>query len=161
MTENPESKPFPDINVFNPQREKFLSEMQRHWPRLYRAVCATRYELPAYRQADYPHYAHAFGHDLSAVSLNALVNAILLAQGQGERLSDEDREAFCASFYAVMAWIAQGKISLFVEQELAEALLRTDLPSDFSPEDISWKWNAFRLFLPKGLFRVESEYGLI
>lgn len=161
MTEDAESKPFPDLNVFNPEREKFLGEMQRQWPRLYRAVCATRYELPAYRQADYPYYAHAFGHDLSQVSLDGVINAILLSEQTGRLLNEEDKEAFAASFYAVMAWVALGKISLFVERELAEALLRTDLPSDFSPEDLSWKWNAFRLFLPKGLFRVESEYGLI
>jgi hypothetical protein len=161
MTNNTPSDAWSDTNAFNLDREKFLGDMQRRYPRLYRTVCGTRYELPAYRQADYPHYAHAFGHDLSQVSLDGLVNMLLLSEQTGERLSSEDRDAVFATFYSLMIWIAQGKISAFVERELAEALLRTELPSDFVPEDICWKWNAFRLFLPTGLFRVESEYGPI
>jgi hypothetical protein len=50
-------------------------------------------------------------------------------------------------------WMKQGQTTLFVEKEFGEALKRTDLPAGFSPADLHWRWNSFRLVLPLGLFR--------
>jgi len=58
----------------------------------------------------------------------------------------------------VNEWLKQGQTTLFVERELGEALKRTDLPEGFSPQDLHWRWNAFRLVLPLGLFRVSSAW---
>jgi hypothetical protein len=51
--------------------------------------------------------------------------------------------------------LKQGQTTLFVERELGEDLKRTDLPQGLSPQDLHWRWNAFRLVLPLGLFRVK------
>jgi len=51
--------------------------------------------------------------------------------------------------------VEAGQTTLFVERELGEALKRTDLPEGFSPQDLHWRWNAFRLVLPLDLFRVK------
>ena len=55
----------------------------------------------------------------------------------------------------VNEWLKQGQTTLFVERELGEVLNRTDLPEGFSSQDLHWRWNAFRLILPLGLFRVK------
>ena len=63
--------------------------------------------------------------------------------------------AKCGRVSVVNEWLKQGQTTLFVERELGEVLKRTDLPEGFSPQDLHWRWNAFRLVLPLGLFRVK------
>lgn len=45
--------------------------------------------------------------------------------------------------------------TLFLERELGEALLRTEILGDLSCEDIHWRWPAFRVVLPRYLISIE------
>src|SRR6202022_1019260 len=74
------------------------------------------------------------------------------------RWGQDDRDAWrqvAREFTVVNEWLKQGQTTLFVERELGEVLKRTDSPEGFSPQDLHWRWNAFRLVLPLGLFRVK------
>lgn len=125
---------------------------ERDWPRTYRLCCGRRFQLPNDRQPDYPHYTNAGFHDVTA-----LVAAV---GGVSDPMTFEDKDVTSASFVALNAWIAQGTTTLFVEREPAEALLRTDLPESFTPVDIHWRRNAFRLFPPKGPYFEPHDSGL-
>jgi hypothetical protein len=47
-----------------------------------------------------------------------------------------------------------GRPTLFLERELGEALLRTDLLDDLSTGDIRWRWPALRIVVPKELISI-------
>ena len=47
--------------------------------------------------------------------------------------------------------------TFYLERELGELLLRTEIPVDFSSDDMRWRWPSMRIFLPKGLICVERE----
>jgi hypothetical protein len=46
---------------------------------------------------------------------------------------------------------------VYLERELGELLLRTEIPVDFSSDDMRWRWPSMRIFLPKGLICVERD----
>jgi hypothetical protein len=42
-------------------------------------------------------------------------------------------------------------LSQYLERELGELLVRTEIPADFSADDIRWRWPEMRIVLPKGI----------
>jgi hypothetical protein len=133
--------------------DEVKDELRDQWPNVHRVLLGTRLHLPEKRRADYPYYHHASLHD-------AVVILTVLTRGQG-RIPAASWEATHNAFMVTNAWVALGMASLFVERELAQALLRTDLPEGFAPEDLKWRRRAFRLYLPHDLFRVEGNDGIV
>jgi hypothetical protein len=146
---NQSSLPGQDLQKLNRQMESALSDIRRTWRYTYRTFYSRTYQLPQNDEPQYPKHAYAFGWD------TFITAAILTRCGVGQ-VDDAGQEA---CFRATNAWASLGKATLFLERDLAEALLRTDLPEGFGPEDIQWRREAFRLFLPRGLFIVGSEQG--
>jgi hypothetical protein len=140
---------------YNRDAEGILESMRRYLPRTYRLLLGRRYQLPQARQADYLHHDHA------AVQDAVITNVRFIVASQEGPCTESDILSLSAAFLATNVWVSLGMASLFVERDLGEALLRTDLPAQFVPEDIHWRRQAFRLFLPEGLFRVESDYGVV
>jgi hypothetical protein len=135
-----------DVPAANRMVEARLADLQRHWPNTCRKFMGRSFLLPARRQPDYPHYGLAFRHD-------ALSTVLRLTYCGGPPNNGLETE-----FETTNAWAVWGMSTFFLERELAEALLRTDLPENFTPADLHWRRNALRLFLPRGLFRVDAGH---
>jgi hypothetical protein len=58
-----------------------------------------------------------------------------------------------------IAALAYKRPILWLERELAEMLLRTELLQDLTTGDINWKWPAFRIVLPRGPLAIERPGG--
>jgi hypothetical protein len=138
------------IEDHNRQAEQALAFFLRDFPQTYRLLAGSRFQVPVGRQADYMNYAHSIYGD--AWTFIRATPCRAGRWGQGDR--DAWRQV-AGEFTVVNEWLKQGQTTLFVERELGEALKRTDLPEGFSPQDLHWRWNAFRLVLPLGLFRVK------
>jgi hypothetical protein len=135
----------------NRQAGRFIEMMMHEWPNTYRLFFSKRYQLPAFRVRDYPQDSDAFRWD-AIITCSDAINLITEKEHDGGKLN---------LFFATNTWASLGMISLYLERELAEAFLRTDLPDSFATEDLHWKRNAYRIFLPLGLFTVETEHGLL
>ena len=135
------------IEDHNRQAEQALAFFLRDFPQTYRLLAGSRFQVPVRRQADYMNYAHSIYGD--AWTFVRATTCRAGRWGQGDR--DAWRQV-AGEFTVVNEWLKQGQTTLFVERELGEDLIRTDLPQGFSPQDLHWQWNAFRMVLPLGLF---------
>ncbi len=118
----------------------------KHCPRLWRAISSKRYLLPKYRQGDY------FSQEL----LDALLGVFLSTYSSNSY--GEKPDAIIRSMYSVgtMA-IQEGRPTYFLERELGEALLRTQLPGDLDTDDIKWRRRQFRVMLPRELIALKRN----
>lgn len=121
-------------------------QISRHCPRLWRAISQKRYLLPKYRQPDY------YSQEL----LDALLGIFLgtySADSYGQK-----PDAIIRSMYTtgVMA-LQEGRPIYFLERELGEALLRTQLPLDLSTDDIHWRRRQMRIMLPRELIALKRN----
>ena len=114
------------------------------------ALGRSRFQVPVRRQADYMNYAHSIYGDAWTI-----IRATPCRAGRWEQGDRDAWRQVAGEFTVVNEWLKQGQTTLFVERELGEVLKRTDLPEGFCPQDLRWRWNAFRLVLPLGLFRVK------
>jgi hypothetical protein len=106
---------------------------QRDFPRTYRLLDGPHFQLPARREADYPHYRYA-------VYDNARTFISATTQLAGRSALDVDAWCRVRSECRVLnEWMKRGTTTLFVERELGEALKRTDLPEGFGPQDLRWR----------------------
>lgn len=135
--------------------EDFVTQAAKMLPRTERRLRGIRFEMPQYRQPDYPHYTHAFEQDFTTTARAALLSGRQFEGDQPPVAWSSVAQQSCAAVTAV--WSQKSKATLFIEEELAQALLRTDLPEGFTPDDIHWRREAWRFFLPKGLFRVRVD----
>jgi hypothetical protein len=148
-TPNQSSPPPQNLQKIHRELETALADIRRTWPQTYRTFYARTYQLPPNDDPQYPRHAYAFGWD-------TFITAYILTRHSPGPVPDAGHEA---SFRSANAWASLGQRTRFLDRELAEALLRTELPEGFGPEDIQWRCNAFRLFLPKGLFSVLTDHG--
>jgi hypothetical protein len=135
--------------------EDFVTQAAKMLPRTERRLRGVRFEMPQYRQPDYPHYTHAFEQDFTTIARAAILSGRQVEANKPPAAWLFVAEQSSAGVTAV--WSQKGKATLFIEEELAQALLRTDLPEGFTPDDLHWRRDAFRFFLPKGLFRVRVD----
>ena len=138
------------LEELNRKEDQILGQLQRHLPRTYQLLAGIRFEVPPQRAADYVHYGYA-------VYENARMLLETAAEREGRADSLETWTAVAGSCGVLNEWLKRGQTTLFVERELGEALKRTDLPGGFCPKDLRWRWTAFRLVLPSGLFRVQAD----
>lgn len=125
---------------------KILKGIAKHCPLSYRKFFGKKYILPAYREKDY------FPLDFqNLVSFDRLLSFAL----QPESADDVIR----CTIANTLAALEYDRPTLYLERELGEALLRTEILADISSGDINWRWPAFKVVLPKGLLSVEREDG--
>jgi hypothetical protein len=118
-------------------------ERQKFCPQLDRAIYAKKYILPTYRQADY--------HPQD-VANKMFASAILIPM----QTDDYDGVANAAICNALQA-LKVNRPTLYLERELGEAFMRTQLPGDMIAEDVHWRWPGMRIFIPKGLLTLAAE----
>lgn len=116
-------------------------ERQKFCPRLNHLMYGKRYLLPDYRQSDYWNQVIANRCWASTLLLP------LQRASQDYRLDDVEN---CA-FTNVLQSMRCGRPQLWLERELGEALMRTQVPEDMSTEDVKWRWPGIRVHLPKNL----------
>jgi hypothetical protein len=133
------------IDLKHPERRDFLRAAERNFPTMYRAYFGRKFLLPNYRAPDYINLEieNYFSFDRCL----QFKHFQLIAR-------DEVSMVAIANSFAAMHY---GKPTLFLERELGEKLLRTDLLADMQTGDIRWRWPAFKVVLPLGLISVERD----
>ena len=126
--------------------KELIPLVAQHCPKLWQAVSQKRYLLPKYRQGDY----------FSQEQLDALLGFFLATYSSDSYGQKPD--AIIRSMYSVGAMaIQEGRPTYFLERELGEALLRTQLPLDLSTDDIKWRRRQMRIMLPRELIALERN----
>ena len=126
--------------------KELIPAIAKHCPKLWQAISSKRYLLPKYRQSDY----------FSQEQLDALLGFFLASYSSDSYGQEPD--AIIRSMYTVGAMaIQEGRPIYFLERELGEALLRTQLPLDLSTDDIKWPRRQFRVMLPRELIALERN----
>jgi hypothetical protein len=116
-------------------------------PQLHRAILGKRYLLPQYRIADYENQD----------ALNQPMIDWFRAALSGRIDFTNDLMRMMLVNYAMS--LCYNRPTLYLERELGEALVRTDLPPDLSTKDIRFKWPQLRIILPSGTISRE-EYSV-
>ena len=124
---------------------KLMKLLARQAPLTHKAFFGRRYLLPNYRQADYTnqHFENWIGFD----------RACTFAAGA----APHGDEVWQICLGNTIAALACNRPTLFLERELGEALLRTDVLENLQTGDIKWRWPAFRVYLPSGLVTIHRE----
>lgn len=87
--------------------------------------------------------------------MNELWTDFLLAYGTGAYgFKDEVNNTGYAAFCRLLQ---NHKPLYYLEKELGDAFIRTQLPLDMAADDINWKHTGFRVMLPKGVLTIERE----
>ena len=122
------------------RRERKLKdrELAKFAPRLGELIWGRRYVLPNYRQPDY--YPQRWG-DL--IYGGQLMDPIQV----GRVIDDVANAGFCNAIRAMECRRPQ----LWLERELGEALVRTEVPADINTDDVKFRWPGMRIWLPKRL----------
>lgn len=111
-------------------------------PVSYAKFFGRKYILPRYREPDY--------HSLDFQNLVTFDRLLHFALAP-ETMDDVMRCGLATTFAA----LEYNRPVLYLERELGEALLRTQILADVSSGDIKWRWPAFKIVLPKGLLSIE------
>jgi len=117
-------------------------------PLTWAAVTGKRYIVPAHRQGDY----------WNQEALDNLMAFFLATYVGGDYGQKPDHVIRLMYMSAVLA-LKEQRPTYFLERELGEALMRTQLPGDLSTDDIHWRRSHMRIMLPKGLVGIDREDG--
>jgi hypothetical protein len=123
-----------------------LSDMARACPVFWKAVTGRRYLLPNYRQGDY----------FSQEYLDQMFVFFLYAYLGGDFGDKPDPVIRAAYLNQVMA-LHEKRPIYFLEKELGEVLMRTELPLDLVPNELHWIRRQFRVMLPRDLLSIERN----
>ncbi len=119
--------------------------LEARCPQLHRAIVGKRYLLPQYRIGDYE----------SQDVLNQPMYDWFVAALTGQiNFSNDLMRMLLVNYQLALCY---NRPTLYCERELAEALQRTDLPSDLSTRDIQFKWPQLRIILPSGTISREGH----
>jgi hypothetical protein len=118
-------------------------DLAKKFPVTWSLISKKRYILPQYRQSDY--YEQ---DDLNLMSLDFFTTRYS-QHFQGDTVNNAG--------FALIKSFQYDCPTFYLERELGELLLRTEIPVDFSSDDMRWRWPSMRIFLPKGLICVERE----
>jgi hypothetical protein len=117
-------------------------------PLTWSAITGKRYLVPTHRQQDY--YNQEILDNLLAFFL-----ATYVAGDYGEKPDHIIRLMYLSATLA----LKEQRPVYFLERELGEALMRTQLPGDLVTDDIHWRRSHMRIMLPKGLVTIERPDG--
>jgi len=127
--------------------EKFFDRQKLKWvakncPLTYEALFGRKYHLPNYRQEDYAN-----------MEFNHFITFSRMMEFSSGRIDRRDEVIHCV-LGNTAASLHYKRPTLYLERELGEALLRTDLLEDLSTGDIKWRWPALRVVLPSLLLPI-------
>jgi hypothetical protein len=125
-----------------------FKQIQKSCPLSWQVIASKRYLLPTYRQPDY------FNQEF----LDKIFCFFLLCYCGGEYGVDPDNVIRAAYLSCAMA-LEEKRPIYFLEKELGDALIRTQVPSDINTDDIHWRRRALRIMLPKGLISFKKPDG--
>jgi hypothetical protein len=128
--------------------DKFDSKLVKHTPIAHKAFFGKKYIVPHYRQADYANLDNANSLDYYRVLKMAMME-----------LDDKD-DVMRGVVSNTFAALHYNRPTLYLERELAEALLRTDILDNIVSGDIHWPWPAFRVVLPSYLLSIDRKQKL-
>ena len=111
-----------------------------------KAFLSAKFVLPGYRAPDY--------FDQDHLNKMALMNLILLTLPGVDRDLDEVTRGSVGN---VMLAASCGRPTLFLERDLGEILLDSNLPADLDTSDIKRPFPSIRIMLPKGLLTIERN----
>lgn len=131
------------LDLKKPERRELLRLAERNFPLMFKAFFGKKYLLPKYREADYI--------NLEIENYFSFDRCLQFKLNQLNNRDDVSLIAVANNFAA----LNYGRPTLFLERELAEVLLRTDLLYDLQTDDIQWRWPAFKVVLPLNLISVE------
>jgi hypothetical protein len=120
-------------------------EFAKKYPVTWNRVTKKRYLLPKDREADY------YGQEKMSVLF--LANFIGRYTYEYHPADPANNAGWGLSCLALQC----DRPTLYLEWELGEKLVRTEIPADFSSDDIHWRWPAVRIALPHGLITIERE----
>lgn len=122
-----------------------FKDLKKHCPNTYKQIFGRRYLVPAHLQTEY-----ATQDTVQENDFGFFLNMAL---------SDEEvSHSHTVEAAIKMQLYKYNKPTIFVNHNLGEALMHTDLPTDMETSDINWPWPAMRLMLPHGL--CTSKYGV-
>jgi hypothetical protein len=127
------------------ETKAILVALSKKFPATWGRMTKKRYILPQYRQADY--YDQ---DDLNLQSLDYFITRY-------KRMHNPDDVVNNAGWALQCKSLQYDRPTFYLERELGELLVRTEIPADFSADDIRWRWPEMRIVLPKGLISVERE----
>lgn len=127
--------------------EEILRDFARKCPELNKAISKRRYVLPKVRRDDY------LNQDLA----NQHFKRMLLEWGLGKV---KTFESTAVEVLNLIGAIRYDRPILYLERELGEKLMETDLPEDVATDEIHWPWPSFRIMLPKGLIGSPAYDGV-
>lgn len=107
-------------------------------PETWQAVMSKRYVLPAHRINDYIR---------QEVCDYLFLDVLMSYTGGRMRVDSVVNSCYISALHA----LRYGRPTFYLERELGEALLRTELPLDLAAADIKWPFPQFRVYLPTGL----------
>jgi hypothetical protein len=116
-----------------------LREFARKCPKLNRAISKRRYLLPKVRTDDYVNQEICDNH-FKCLMLDWAIKGI------GKHKSSTGVELL-----NVISALKYDRPILYLERELGVKLMETDLPEDFTTEEVYWPWPSFRVMLPTNL----------
>lgn len=124
---------------------KLMNRVAKQAPLTYRMFFGRRYVLPNYRQGDYISQSWQNWIDFDRVATFAA------AAGP---MADEPWKICMGNTVAALNY---NRPTLFLEKELGEALMRTNILENLQTGDIKWRWKAFRVYLPAGLITINRQ----
>jgi hypothetical protein len=123
-----------------------LREFARKCPKLNAAVSKRRYLLPKVREGDYANQEFCDTH----------FKRVIMGWAIGEV---RDRDSAAVETLNIISALKYDRPLLYLERELGEKFVETDLPEDLTTEEVHWPWPSFRVMLPKGLVGAPSFDG--
>ena len=121
-------------------------DMERRCPKAWAAFMGRKFVLPAYRQGDY--YPQEV---LNKTAAALMLMPALAAEGRAS-LDDVIRSQLLNIFQA----LACDRPVMFLERELGEILVATEIPGVVDASDIHFPFPSFRVMLPKGLIGIAN-----
>jgi hypothetical protein len=124
---------------------KLLKQIAKQAPLAYKTFFGRRYLLPNYRQADY----------MPQPFQNEVAFDRVCTYAAGAAPSNDEPWQICLG--NTVAALNYNRPTLFLERELGEALMHTDILETLQTGDLHWRWPAFRVYLPSDLVTINRE----
>ena len=133
-----------DGELLKAQLGGLMRDVTRKCPLTARAMLARKFSLPNYRQADY------FNQDeINQISLMMLMLPVL-----PNFVSDDVVQSQLLNIFQALR---HDRPTLFLERELGEILVKTEIPGFVETSDIHFPFPSIRIMLPKGLIGIEAQ----
>ena len=123
---------------------ELMRNVTRKCPLTARAMLARKFSLPQYRQGDY------FDQD----TINKITLMMLMLPVLPDFVSDDVVQSQLLNIFQALH---HDRPTLFLERELGEILVKTEIPGFVETSDIHFPFPSLRIMLPKGLLGIGNQ----